>query len=403
MFVGIYWQQYGWVAPGETVSGLEDEYKLSGNKPKLIYVKVAATREPRLEDLLRRVRDDDRASYKRFHATDDLAEPLADDLAVLLTERFTQSGVAPVQVLRRPTLPASPTGIIGRTAEVAAIGLLLRDPSVHLVTLVGSGGIGKTRLALEVARNWASAGAEGAAWFVDLATVSDSALWAEAVADALGVRPEGSGPVLDLVTDRLQGRQDLIVLDNFEHLLPAAPELGRFLAACPDLTVLATSCSPLRLAGEREVLLAPLEMPVSRDNADTEVIGHSAAVAALRCPCRGGKAGLRSDPSQCRRGGRAVPFAGRLSAGAGAGRCPVAGPDAGCVAGPPGRQAGPSARHGPPVPLTYPTGSARSGPRSSGATACLPRPSRRCWPGFPCSLAPGPCRRRRRSGRWVAT
>lgn len=278
VFVGIYWQQYGWVAPGETVSGLEDEYLLSGDKPKLIYVKAAATREPRLEDLLRRVRDDDRASYKRFHAADDLAELLADDLAVLLTERFARSDAAPVQVLRRPTLPGSPTGIIGRIAEVAAIGLLLRDPSVHLVTLVGSGGIGMTRLALEAARNWVAAGAEGTAWFVDLATVSDPALWAEAVADALGVWPEGSGPVLNLVTDRLQGRQDLVVLDNFEHLLPAAPELGRFLAACPNLTALATSRSPLRLAGEREVLLAPLEMPASKDKADTEVIGRSGAV-----------------------------------------------------------------------------------------------------------------------------
>ena len=278
VFVGIYWQQYGWVAPGETVSGLEDEYLLSGDKPKLIYVKVAATREPGLENLLRRVRDDDRASYKRFNAADDLAELLADDLAILLTERFTQSGEAPVQVLRRPTLPASPTGIIGRMAEVAAVGLLLRDPSVHLVTLVGSGGIGKTRLALEAARNWAAAGADDAAWFVDLATVSDPALWTQALADALGVRPEGSGPVLDLITDRLQGREALIVLDNFEHLLPAAPELGRFLAACPDLTVLATSRSPLRLAGEREVLLAPLEMPPITDATDVEVIGRSGAV-----------------------------------------------------------------------------------------------------------------------------
>jgi len=107
VFVGIYWQQYGWVAPGEEVSGLEDEYLLSGDKPKLIYMKAAAERQPRLTEMLARVEADDRASYKRFDNADDLAELLADDMAVLLTERFARPVPAAVPG-RRPAPVPSP-------------------------------------------------------------------------------------------------------------------------------------------------------------------------------------------------------------------------------------------------------------------------------------------------------
>src|SRR3970040_2602769 len=86
IFVGIYWQRYGWVAPGETISGLEDEYGLSGDKPKLIYIKSPALeREPRLKALLTRIQQDDRASYKYFTTTAELRELIENDLAVLVT------------------------------------------------------------------------------------------------------------------------------------------------------------------------------------------------------------------------------------------------------------------------------------------------------------------------------
>ncbi len=89
IFVGIYWESYGWVAPGESVSGLEDEYLLSGDRPKLIYVKSPAPdRQPRLKDLVGRIRADDRASYKGFSTPAELRRLLGDDLALLLTERF---------------------------------------------------------------------------------------------------------------------------------------------------------------------------------------------------------------------------------------------------------------------------------------------------------------------------
>jgi predicted ATPase len=251
VFVGIYWQRYGWVAPGEAVSGLEDEYLLSGDRPKLIYVKEAESREPRLEELLDRVRADDRAAYKPFRDAAELADLLADDLAVLLTERFT-AGPEPAAPagLRPARLPVPPTELVGRDAELAEVGAAL-DRS-RLVTLVGPGGIGKTRLALEVARG------QEPAWFVDLAPVADPAMVTTAIAAALGIRPEGSGPVGDLLADRLRDQQALLVLDNFEQVLPAAAEVAGLLAACPSLRLLVTSRTALRIRGEQEVPLAPL-------------------------------------------------------------------------------------------------------------------------------------------------
>src|SRR5690349_13454986 len=89
IFVGLYWERYGWVAPGEEVSGLEDEYVLSAGLPGLIYLKEPAPeREPRLVALLDRIRDDDRSSYKTFADADELALLLAADIATLLAERF---------------------------------------------------------------------------------------------------------------------------------------------------------------------------------------------------------------------------------------------------------------------------------------------------------------------------
>jgi hypothetical protein len=110
IFVGIYAQRYGWVAPGEDVSGLEDEYRLSGSRPKLIYVKRSETRDERLKALLATIQADDRVSYKPFSTPRELKRLIEDDLAVLLTERFTQGQVAAAPILRS-TLPSpAPTG-----------------------------------------------------------------------------------------------------------------------------------------------------------------------------------------------------------------------------------------------------------------------------------------------------
>jgi predicted ATPase len=281
VFVGIYCQQYGWVAPGEEVSGLEDEYLLSAGMPKLIYVKAAAEREPRLVELLDRVKADDQASYKPFDDTEELGELLADDLAVLLTERFAQSSASAPVGLRPVTPPTPQTAIVGRQGEIAAVVALLRDPDVHLVTLIGSGGIGKTRLALEVARLLGALADLDAVSFVDLAPVNDAAVWPDVVAATLGIRPEGSRPVVHLLIDRLRGQRVLLILDNFEQLVSAAGQLGELLAGCTDLTVLVTSRIVLHLRGEREVALVPLSTPAGNGEVDLEAIGRSPAVQLL--------------------------------------------------------------------------------------------------------------------------
>jgi hypothetical protein len=91
VFVGLYWESYGWVAPGEEVSGLEDEYRLSGDRPKLIYIKAPApNRQPRLTEMIARIQGAD-VSYRPFGSADELRTLVADDLAVLLTERFAAS------------------------------------------------------------------------------------------------------------------------------------------------------------------------------------------------------------------------------------------------------------------------------------------------------------------------
>ena len=154
IFVGIYWERYGWVAPDMNVSGLEDEYLLSGDKPKLMYIKrPAPEREPRLNELLDRIRSDDEVAYKSFHDADELERLVLDDLSLLLSEAFLvePTAGAPRETTRRFTLPGDTTTFVGREAELAEIGELLARDDVHVVTLTGPGGIGKTRLALKAA------------------------------------------------------------------------------------------------------------------------------------------------------------------------------------------------------------------------------------------------------------
>ncbi|MGY1663374.1 ATP-binding protein [Geodermatophilus sp. SYSU D00705] len=277
VFVGVYWQRYGWVAPGETVSGLEDEYALSGDRPKLIYVKAPAPdREARLDELLQRIRADDRASYKAFTDSADLAELLGDDLAVMLTERFTAQEQVSSPGLRPATLPVPLTRMIGRDADRDGVVARFRD-GARLVTLTGPGGIGKTRLALDVAAALERDLVDGV-WFVDLAAETEPSRVLGAIASALGVRASGRRPLHDVLADRLTGRRALLLLDNLEHLLSAATDVGRLLAAVPDLDVLATSRTVLRLRGEQEWPLAPLAVPTAEDSTRASGVADSPAV-----------------------------------------------------------------------------------------------------------------------------
>ena len=224
VFVGLYWQGYGWVAPGEPISGLEDEYVLSAGMPRLIYVTSPAPgREARLAEMLDRIKDSGDVSYQRFSDPEELQSLVQNDLAVLLSERFemAHAGAGQAQEALASALPALATPLVGREREAGAASELVLREGVRLVTVTGPGGVGKSRLAVEVAGRLGSSFADGVR-FVDLAPVQRADLVVAAIAAGLGLRTSG-GPLIADVKAYLRARRLVLLLDNFEQVTAAAP------------------------------------------------------------------------------------------------------------------------------------------------------------------------------------
>jgi predicted ATPase/DNA-binding CsgD family transcriptional regulator/DNA-binding XRE family transcriptional regulator len=161
-------------------------------------------------------------------------------------------------------LPPEPTPLFGRNDELAIVRDQVLAPDVRLLTLVGPGGVGKTRLATAAARTLAvESGAFHSVWFVDLSTTRDSSLVLATVARAVRAADSSADPLAAL-TAFLGERPALLVLDNFEQVLGAAADVGRLLAANPELTLLGTSRQPLRLRWERTLPVHPLALPDPR-------------------------------------------------------------------------------------------------------------------------------------------
>ncbi len=174
------------------------------------------------------------------------------------------------------SLPAQPGPLIGREAELELTLELLDREDVRLLTLVGAAGTGKTRLGVAVAEQIAERFSD--TYFVDLAPVTDRALLLTAIAQAMNIREEPSRALLEVLEHHLSSRRVLLLLDNFEQLLAAAPQLSELLQLCPPLTLLVTSRSALRLSWEHVVPVPPLAVPSLASLPDTETLAQIAAV-----------------------------------------------------------------------------------------------------------------------------
>lgn len=197
-----------------------------------------------------------------------LPERLFEAVVPGLTRRFP-----PLRTLSETNVPELPGRFVGRTRELATLGALLDGPSERLVSLVGAGGAGKSRLALELARRALGRFAHGVR-LVRLAALEDAAHVPAQLAAVLGL--ETADGQEESIAVHLEERELLLVVDNLEHLPETGALLGRLLARCPRLVILATSRSPLHLAGERVVQLEPL----AREEAVALFVDRAAAVDA---------------------------------------------------------------------------------------------------------------------------
>ena len=223
-----------------------------------------------------------------------IAELLASHLEIPVDQRGAflrlarAHALVPRSALRSQISPDTPTNVpvqltplIGRAAEVAAICTYLERPDIRILTLTGPGGIGKTRLGLQVAADLVEDFTDGV-YFVDLAPIRDPNLVIGAIAQTLGVRDSGSQPLLERLKDELRDKHMLLLLDNFEQVLDAASHVAELLASTTRLKLLITSRERLHLRGEQEVAVQPLALPDPAALPALDQVSQYAAIALFR-------------------------------------------------------------------------------------------------------------------------
>ena len=287
VFIGLYWQWYGQLVPGAQVSGLEEEFDLSAGLPRLLYVKgPAPDRQPRLADLLARIREESSASYRHFRAPAELGRLVRDDLAVLLSERFEAAGGQAGGAARSPEgarglgrLPVSMTSLLGRDRAIGEVAGLIERSGVRLVTLTGPGGVGKTRLAVAVGERLRDRFGAGTV-FVPLESVTDPRMVLAAIGRMAGADLARTSSPLDAMAETFGDGAWLLILDNLEQVINVARDLGVLLARCPGVAILATSRTVLELQAEREYPVPPLPLPPSPGSGEVPA-GELAASPAM--------------------------------------------------------------------------------------------------------------------------
>jgi predicted ATPase/DNA-binding SARP family transcriptional activator len=217
-----------------------------------------------------------RAVYEAVRAGATMLASLPpDNLPSIRTSTSSAQAEPPLPITG---IPAPSSSLIGRSSELIEVTALLRRGDVRLLTLSGPGGAGKTRLAIEAAQVVAGDFADGAA-FVSLAPLRDAARVVPAIMETLGLPDQGDRPPLARLQDALRDRELLLVLDNFEHVVTAAPEAAALLAAAPRLTVLVTSRALLHITGEHNYLIPPLALPDLTPLPPPEVLAQVDSIA----------------------------------------------------------------------------------------------------------------------------
>ena len=248
------------------------QYWLAGVAAGLAYChKAGQPDEQRLAGLIYAA-----ANLKRYAATFKL--PLPTNVELLYDENQGNADSQGASKTKQPkhNLPVQPTPFIGRAKQIAAIKELLLHADTHLVTLLGPGGTGKTRLSLQVAQELLDQFSNGV-YFIPLADDTDANQFISRVAQQLVVR-EGGRPLLENVKDYLRDKQMLLVMDNFEQLVSTAPLVAEILATAPQLKIITSSRIALNLHGEREFPVPPLELPQAENESALEKLIENESV-----------------------------------------------------------------------------------------------------------------------------
>ena len=305
IFIGLYWQRYGWIGPDMDISGLEDEFRLSTSLPRLMYVKgPAPDREERLAELI-----------SEIEAADRLLPPVPDAGGAraarprrpgAAAERAVRGAPRPPRRQRsRParSLPVTSTSLIGREQDIAdVVDAARRARTPGWSRSPGRAASARPGWRSPSASSWATGFAAGTV-FVPLASIAEPELVLPAHRRAVGAIVEGPESPLDVV-EHLGDTPSLLVLDNLEQVVAVAPEVDELLSRCPGLQIVATSRTMLRLRAEREYPVRPW-----RAGDPGSAVRRAGVVArrALRRPGAGRPLRLRPHRRQRRRRGRDLP------------------------------------------------------------------------------------------------